>query len=136
MATVYFPSQPGGDVVDVEFLKPDGTASRRMLLVDSGFTGQSAIILGTADSIFSHAAAPASQAGGALSGSQTRGVVVCQVTGLSVQHTLIAIFTDLTTLALPSGVEGMVGLQFLRQFQRWGAEQSNNGDWRFFLCDA
>jgi len=34
---------------------------------------------------------------------------------------------------LPDGLQGIVGLCFLRCFRRWGAEQDSDGGWRFFL---
>jgi hypothetical protein len=136
MATAFFSSLPSGDVVEVDLIGPDGRTARKTLFVDSGFTGQSALILSPVEQSLCHAAAPSSIAGGALQGAQMRGLVVCRVPGLTLQKVAIAIFTDLSSLALPSGVEGMVGLSFLRHFRRWGAEQTDAGDWRFFLSDG
>lgn len=58
-----------------------------------------------------------------------------RVPGLGLQRTSIAILADLDPLALPDGLRGMVGLTFLRNFARWGSEQSADG-WRFFADDG
>ena len=50
------------------------------------------------------------------------------------QRTLIAIVTDVSSLSLPSDIEGMAGLRFLRQFARWGAQRTDT-TWQFFLSD-
>jgi hypothetical protein len=44
----------------------------------------------------------------------------------------MAISGDLKGLALPAGVEGLAGLAFLKRFQRWGAEEYEDG-WVFSL---
>jgi hypothetical protein len=41
---------------------------------------------------------------------------------------------DLGSLNLPLNVEGVVGLQFLRQFRRWGGERVEGG-WEFVVED-
>jgi hypothetical protein len=51
-----------------------------------------------------------------FSGWTERGWVICRIAGLNYAATLIAIITDTSTLSLPTGVEGLVGLTFLRQF--------------------
>jgi hypothetical protein len=56
-----------------------------------------------------------------------------KIPALSVQFEAVAILTDISSLALPSGVHGIGGLRFLRQFRRWGAEKTDDGSWRFFL---
>jgi hypothetical protein len=103
------------------------------LLVDSGFTGQSCFVLPQSASDLAHAPASTSQAAGALQGAQSRIVVMCAIPALSFQTAAIAILADTSGLALPPDVHGMVGLRFLRHFRRWGAEQTEGGDWRFFL---
>jgi hypothetical protein len=75
------------------------------------------------------------QASGALQGTQNRAWVTCRIPGLSFQCTVIAIITDTSALMLPQGVQGMVGLSFLRHFQRWGSERTASG-WRFLLSDS
>ena len=65
---------------------------------------------------------------------QNRAWVTCCIPQLDFQCTLIAIMTDVSSLLLPSGVQGMAGLSFLRQFARWGANRTANG-WQFFLSD-
>jgi hypothetical protein len=45
-----------------------------------------------------------------------------------------ATIADVSSLSLPSDVEGLAGLSFLRQFARWGAERSEVGR-RFILSD-
>jgi len=136
MATLYFPSLRDADAVEVEFLRPDGGLALLRLLVDSGFTGQSSFVLGDSASELIQAAGPPSQAARALQGVQRRGWVICRIPALSFQQMLIAIVTDLSFLSLPAGVAGVVGLRFLRQFARWGAEQTGEGDWRFFLANG
>jgi hypothetical protein len=133
MGVIYYPSLDDGDVVEVEFLKPDGATVFKTLLVDSGFTGQSCLILSRDAMDLSHAAVPASRTAGALAGMQPRVLIICRIPALAFQRALIAIITDIATLALPPGVEGMVGLRFLRHFARWGAELAADGNWRFFL---
>jgi predicted aspartyl protease len=135
MAIVYFPSPDAGDVVEVVFLKPGGSAVSMSLLVDSGFTGQSCFVLPADAEELAQAAATPSQTAGALSGTQRRVVVTCRIPGLSFEHSLLAILTDVSALDLPPGVRGMAGLRFLRSFRRWGAEQTGGGSWRFFLSD-
>ena len=135
MAIVYFPSLDHGDVVDVEFLKPDGSAVSMSLLVDSGFTGRSCFVLPADAEQLAQAAATPARTAGALSGTQRRVVVTCRIPGLSFQRTLLAILTDVSALDLPPGVHGMAGLRFLRSFRRWGAVQTDEGFWTFFLSD-
>ncbi len=135
MARIFYPSLDDGDVVDVQFLKPDGALVSQTLFVDSGFTGQSCLILSQNATDLAHAVAPASRTAGALEGMQHRVVVRCRIPALAFQRTLIAIVTDIASLSLPPGVEGMVGLRFLRYFTRWGAEWATDGGWRFFLAN-
>ena len=45
MGTVYFPSDVGAEIVDVEFVTPSGASRNLRLLVDSGFTGKSSLVL-------------------------------------------------------------------------------------------
>jgi len=45
MAMIYYPSREDSDIVDVQFLKPNGDTAFKTLLVDSGFTGQSCFVL-------------------------------------------------------------------------------------------
>ena len=137
MATVYFPSLNDADVVQVEFVKPAGDIRSASLLVDSGFTGQSCFVLPetVGDELF-QASVPPSQALGALRGLQNRAWVICRIPALSFERTLIAILGDLSPLSLPPGLDGLAGLRFLRQFASWGAEQTQDGHWRFFLSDA
>ena len=132
MPTAYFPSPEAAEAVAVEFLTLEGESRRLLLLVNSGFTGQSSIILGNeADDLIRAVTAPA-PASGALQGEQNRAWVTCRIAEIGFQQTLIAILTDLAPLSLPENVQGMAGLSFLRNFARWGAEQSSEG-WRFFL---
>jgi hypothetical protein len=136
MTTVSFASFPDGESLDVEFVRPDGSLVTRLLFVDSGFTGQSAFVLSADDADLSHAVVPSAQVSGALQGTSVRALVICRIRAISFQRALIALLTDVTTLSLPPGVDGMVGLTFLRQFTRWGAERDATGTWRFFLSDG
>ncbi len=133
MPVTHFPCLLDGDTIEVAFADPRGGTAVYRLLVDSGFTGQSSFVLPTRAAHLAHAQAPAAQTAGALQGVQTRVVVVCQIAAISFQATVMAILADTSGLALPPGVDGMAGLRFLRQFQRWGAERDESGDWRFFL---
>ena len=45
MDTMHYPSQPGAEVIDVEFLTLDGGIQTLRLLVDSGFSGRSSFVL-------------------------------------------------------------------------------------------
>lgn len=135
MSTVYFASSPDCEVVNVELLAQDGSVRKTRLMVDSGFTGESALVLPSHLESLAHAHVDQAYAMGALSGKQTRVVARCRVSGLAFDDALIAITTDLTNLALPTDIDGMVGLTFLRQFSCWGAERTVSGDWTFFLSD-
>lgn len=132
MATIYSRSLDDAEVVEVEFLTAQGFSQRRTLLVDTGFTGRSSVILSDDSWPFIRAEMRPAEASGALQGTQQRAWVTCRIPEIGFQQTLIAILTDLAPLSLPEGVQGMVGLRFLRHFTRWGAEQSADG-WRFFL---
>jgi predicted aspartyl protease len=134
MAIAYFPSLEGAEALEVAFAKPQGGEVALRLLVDSGFTGQSSFVLPANAADLAQAVAPASQVVGALQGAQQRVVVLCRVVGLSVSFPAIAILADVSCLALPPGIQGLVGLRFLRHFCRWGAEQAEDGAWRFFLA--
>ena len=134
MSTVTFSSLIDADVIDIDVTSLNGDVRRLRLLVDSGFTGRSSLVLPSELTDFSHADVPEAESSGALHGLQKRGWVSCQVVGLPMTQTVVAIFTDVSVLSLPSGVTGMAGLAFLRQFVRWGAERSDSV-WRFFLTD-
>ncbi len=135
MTSVFYPSLSDAEVVDVEFLKLDGDVRSLRLLVDSGFTGTSSLVLPVTAVDLIRAALPAKDITGALQGLHDRGWVTARVAGLDFQETVIAIITDTTSLALPSGVEGLAGLIFLRQFAGWGGQRTENG-WQFFLSDG
>lgn len=134
MPTVYFPSLADAEVIDVEFVKSDGEARLMRLLVDSGFTGSSSLVLPESAVELMIAALPARQTAGALQGLKDRGWVTCRIADLSFQAAMITIVTDTSSLSLPPGVEGLAGLTFLRQFDGWGSERTENG-WRFFLSE-
>lgn len=134
MAIVHFPSLAECDLVEVEFVTADGRRLPARLLVDSGFTGASSFVL---PDNFRHAVLAnlsSAYAAGALRGRQERALIRCSILANSFERNLPAIFTDLRALSLPAGVDGMVGLTFLRQFKSWGAERDAHGAWRFFLA--
>jgi hypothetical protein len=133
MAITFFPSLPEADTLELTFLKPLGGETALRLLVDSGFTGQSCFVLPENADDLAHAAAPASQAAGALQGTQRRVVVFARIEALAFRAAAIAILADTAALALPAATHGIVGLRFLRYFRRWGSEQSSDGTWQFFL---
>jgi hypothetical protein len=134
MAIAYFPSLEDAETLEVVFLKPGGTEVSLRLLVDSAFSGRSCFVLPERAYDLAQAAAPASQATGALQGRQKRVVVSCRIPPLLFQRSEIAILADISRLALPAGIDGVAGLRFLRYFRRWGAERADDGAWRFFLA--
>ena len=132
MSTASFASLANADIIEVELNPLTGDAKRVRLLVDSGFTGTSSLVLPNELAEFSQADLPESETSGALHGLQKRGWDSCQVLGMSSRQTVIAIFTDVSVLSLPENVVGMVGLTFLRQFSQWGAALTATG-WQFSL---
>jgi hypothetical protein len=133
MPAVYFPSREEAEVVEVDFLMLAGGSRRLKLLVDSGFTGQSSFILGDHTDDLIWAVLDPTTTTGALHGQRDRAWVKCRIPEIGFQKTLIAILADVSPLSLPNDIRGMVGLSFLRQFSRWGGEQSSDG-WRFVLA--
>ncbi len=133
MGTMHYPSLPGAEVIDVEFLTLDGGIRTLRLLVDSGFSGRSSFVLPEHVSSLFRAEVPAVQTVGALEGVRNRAWVTCRISVLSFQATLIAIYADTASLSLPPDVDGLAGLAFLRHFSRWGAERMETG-WQFFLA--
>src|SRR3982750_4204997 len=103
MPTVTFPSADAAEVIEVEFAAAGGHR-RLKLLVDSGFTGQSSLVLGEDAADLIRAVAAPAPVTGALQGEQNRAWVSCRITDLGFTHTLIAILTDLSPLSLPPGV--------------------------------
>jgi hypothetical protein len=133
MPIAFFPSLAEAETLEVSMVKPQGGEETFRLLVDSGFTGKSCFVLPDSADEFAQAAAPTTQVAGALQGTQKRVVMSCRIAALSFQVSVIAILADTAALALPDGIQGIVGLRFLRHFRRWGAEQTETGNWRFFL---
>jgi hypothetical protein len=134
MAIAYFSSLKEVETLDLAFSRPQGGERVLRLLVDSGFTGHSSFVLPADAEELAQAMAPASESKGALRGIQRRIVVSCQMEALAFHVSAIAILADTSDLALPVGTQGLVGLRFLRHFRRWGAEQTEAGNWRFFLA--
>lgn len=134
MGVVHFPSLDEAEIVDIEFVRLNGSLRSLRLLVDSGFTGASSFVLPLASADLVRAAVPAAQTTGALQGTKDRGWVMCQIKELNFRATLIAIITDTTPLSLPTDVHGLAGLAFLRQFASWGSQHTANG-WQFSLSD-
>jgi len=134
MASAYFASLDTAEVIEVEFLSLQGNVRTLKLLVDTGSSGRSSVVLGPDAHELFRAMLPVAETTGALRGHQERAWVTCKIPGLNLQSTVIAIVADLTPLTLPIGVDGMVGLSFLRLFARWGAERTRHGS-RFFLVD-
>jgi hypothetical protein len=133
MPIAYFPSLLESEVIDVVFVKPVGGEVSLRLLVDSGFTGQSCFVLPEDRDDLALVAATSANASGALQGMQRRVVVSSRLAPLSFQVNAIAILADTAPLSLPSGIDGIAGLSYLRQFHRWGCERTDEGSWRFFL---
>src|SRR5262245_3261514 len=122
MACAYFASLESAEAIEVEFVPLHGDTRRLKLLVDTGFSGRSSVVLGPTSCDLARAVFPSAETTGALRGPQTRIWVTCSIPGLSFRATMIAIVADLKPLSLPDGVDGMIGLSFLRHFVRWGAE--------------
>lgn len=133
MTIAYFPSLANGEIVDVAFAATQGGTLNLRLLVDSGFTGLSWFVLSRNTPNLAMRFAPAIHAFGAVQGPQQRVSVNCHIPAISFRAYAVAVLTDLAPLGLPVGVEGVAGLQFLRQFYRWGSERLTDGSWRFFL---
>ena len=133
MPATSFASLAEAEVVTVELEHLDGTIVTRTLMVDSGFTGASGVLLSNHDMSLIHASAPFATTGGALVGQQSRGAIRIGVAGVLTPRRMFALFADLSTLSLPANVEGMVGLTFLRLFDQWGAQRHADGTWRFGL---
>jgi hypothetical protein len=107
----------------------------KRLLVDSGFTGRSALVLPAADAAaLVRRWALDSDVRGAVTGRQQRGWVRCEIPNLQFRRAFLALWIDLAPLTLPPGVEGMVGLTFLSEFVRWGGERGADETWRFTLA--
>lgn len=136
MAIVFFDSLNDCEINEVELVSPEGESVQKRLLIDSGFTGESCLILSTELGPFALATIAASHATGALHGRQTRILMTCRVPELTFQRNLIAIVTDVGALSLPPDIDGMAGQSFLRQFARWGAEKTPDDAWHFFLANA
>ncbi|MDA0841494.1 MAG: hypothetical protein O2857_27350 [Planctomycetota bacterium] len=133
MANVYFQSLDQGDLILVEFLTTEGGIRPMTMLVDSGYCGQSSFVVPSNERSIFLAPAGVGYTSGAIIGNQERGLVICRVPQVVYEETMIAIFADTTSLSLPGPAEGLVGLRFLRQFNRWGAERTSEKTWRFFL---
>lgn len=135
MPTALFASHPEAEVVAVELQTLSGRHRPVQLLVDSGFTGESELILSIDECELTWTPISAVQTTGALQGQQLRVVVTGRVPALSFDSPLVAILADLSQLTLPPGVGGIAGLSFLRRFDRWGAERTSDGGWQFFLSE-
>ncbi len=132
MRSAKFASLESAEIVELDFATRSGTARHLTLLVDSGFTGSSCFILGKDETDLIQAIAEPAHAMGALRGEQTRVWVSCEIFEIGFRKTSIAILTDLEGLSLPHNVGGMVGLSFLRCFDRWASEKTSEG-WQFSL---
>src|ERR1700732_2558014 len=116
MATVVYHSLQDAEIIDLDFLTLQGEVRKQRLLVDTGFTGKSSLVLSRDAVDLFRAMLPATQAAGALHGSQDRAWVTCTIPELGFHRTVIAIVTDISQLSLPTGLQGMAGLSFLRLF--------------------
>ncbi len=133
MPIAYFPNYIFADVIEVWFFAKKGGKQSLRLLVDSGSIGESSFIVSNEILDLVHVPAVDSQLSGGLQGLQSRVMVPCEIPALSFQAITFAIVTDTSAFSLPPGVHGFVGLRFLRNFRRWGAEKTVTGDWQFFL---
>src|SRR6516225_3386989 len=98
MAIVHYRSLADAEIVDVEFVPLRGRSRSLKLLVDSGFTGTSSLILGNDSRDLIHAVMLPAQATGALRGAQDRAWVACRIRALAFEKKLIAIITNITQL--------------------------------------
>ena len=132
MAIASFPSTDAAEIVEVEFVVEEGAVRSLKMLVDTGFTGKSSLVVDVRSADVIRAMLLPTATIGALQGLQPRGWVTCGIPTLGFQITVIAIVTDVAALDLPDGVSGLIGLNFLRLFARWGGERTHNG-WQFVL---
>jgi hypothetical protein len=135
IARVSFPYFLALPVVEVEFAHASGSGTvARRLLVDSGFTGQSAFALPLADeAALRWRQALESTVRGAMAGPQRRVWTICLLPALRFRRRLLAICADLDPVALPPGIGGPAGLTFLHGFTRWSGERRPDGAWQFVL---
>src|ERR1017187_8502426 len=103
MASVSFPSPEAAEIIEVDFVRLDGSTRSLKLLVDTGFTGKSSVIIGANDLDLIRAGLPATETTGALTGSQNRAWVTCRIGAMEFQATMIAIVADVSALSLPIG---------------------------------
>src|SRR5947207_1908468 len=132
MASYSCPSASSAEIIEVDFVRVEGGSRSFRLLVDTGFTGESSVAIGAEAEELIRAMVPSADTTGALQGSQERALVICRIPALGFQATVLAIIANVSKLALPPGVNGLAGLNFLRLFERWGAERTENG-WQFVL---
>src|SRR5947209_3742582 len=114
MPIAYFPSLKDAEILEVALLTASGADLDLRLFVDTGFTGTSLLILSKSLNNLWMRPAPNTHAFGAIHGVQQRVVVSSRVPALSFHVNAVAILTDLAPMGLPSGVQGLAGLQFLR----------------------
>lgn len=134
MSIVRFESLDDCDLVEVEFVTSHRSRLLVRLFVDSGFTGASSFVLSENLRELALANLSSAHTAGALTGRQRRVLVRCSLPAISFERNLAAVLTDVRPLSLPLGVDGMVGLTFLRQFKSWGAECGPKNSWQFFLA--
>jgi predicted aspartyl protease len=134
MASTSFPSLDAAEVIEVEFVRLDGSTRMLRMLVDTVFTGKSSLIVAPEAVDLIRARLPRTQTSGALRGAKRRAWVKCCIRKMKFEATMIAIIADLSSLALPAGVDGLIGLSFLRHFARWGGYLTRK-KWAFKLVD-
>lgn len=134
MASVAFPFHAGHPVVEILLRAPNGTNASRRLAVDSGFTGMSAFVLPTSDTSLADRSGPAGHVSGAISGLQERVWVIASVPSIRFHYPFLAICTNVSSLLLPSGIDGLAGLTFLQRLHQWGAHRDGVGKWSFEIA--
>ena len=120
MAISYFASLQDAEVVDVDFVHTAGHSVPMRLFVDSGFTGAEKVRSSARRDRGWYTFRRSVQGLKAqVAGFLDRGWVRCRVPSLAFEKRMLAVFSNVQPLFLPTGVDGMVGLTFLRHFARW-----------------
>lgn len=132
MRIARFAGRSDFDVIELELIAHSGRIVPCRALVDSGFSGPSSMVLAEHLQHVRRSRIRSAAVGGALQGRHRRINVVCRVAGMLQEQSHAAILAKMDSLDVPTDIEGIVGLQFLRSFWRWGGERVGN-DWQFVL---
>ena len=136
MLSQTFPFHQGLPTITLSFVRrTSGESVARRLMVDSGFTGECDLLLSNDDCRdFRVRFARSTEVGGALTGTHRLVWVKCALPELKFESTVRSLEADLTSMSLPDGIEGLVGLSFLTRFSAWSGRHDNRRqDWDFVL---